>query len=97
MRNEGSGFAANIYGAMPESSGDSDTGKRIFNIRGANPVSLRSTAPSRGRGENVGRFECIYPSFLWKKVPVGRRLGDAERNEKGVSQVDDLRKHPIHR
>ena len=26
-------------------------------------------------GENVGRFECIYPSFLWKEVPVGRRLG----------------------
>ena len=42
---------------------------------GANPVSLRSTAPSRGRGENVGRFECINPSFLWKEVPAGRRLG----------------------
>ena len=42
---------------------------------GANPVSLRSTAPSRGRGENVGRFKCIDPSFLWKEVPVGRRLG----------------------
>ena len=61
---------------------------------GANPVSLRSTAPSRGRGENVGRFECINPSFLWKEVPAGRRLGDAERSEKGASQVDDLRKHP---
>ena len=61
---------------MPESGGDSDTGKCISNIRGgANPVSLRSTAPSRGRGENVGRFECIYPSFLWKAVPAGRRLG----------------------
>ena len=23
----------------------------------------------------MGRFECIYPSFLWKEVPVGRRLG----------------------
>ena len=30
---------------------------------------------SRGRGEKVGRFECIYPSFLWKEVPAGRRLG----------------------
>ena len=30
---------------------------------------------SRGRGENVGRFECIDPSFLWKEVPAGRRLG----------------------
>ena len=46
----------------------SDTG-------GANPVSLRQAVPSRGRGENVGRFECIYPSFLWKEVPAGRRLG----------------------
>ncbi len=51
-------------------------GERISNIRGgANPVSLRQAAPSRGRGENVGRFECIYPSFLWKEVPAGRRLG----------------------
>ena len=49
--------------------------KCIFNIRGANPVSLRSTAPSKGRGENVWRFECIDPSFLWKEVPAGRRLG----------------------
>ena len=42
-------------------------GKRISNIRG-------EPTPSRGRGENVGRFECIYPSFLWKEVPAGRRL-----------------------
>ena len=46
---------------------------------GANPVSLRQAASSRERGENVGRFECIYPSFLWKEVPAGRRLGDASR------------------
>ena len=65
-----------IYmGAMPESGGGAIRGKRISNIRGANPVSLRSTAPSRGRGENVGRFEWIYPAFLWKEVPAGRRLG----------------------
>ena len=85
-----------IYmGAMPESGGGAAIRwKRISNIRGANPVSLRSTAPSRGRGENVGRFECINPSFLWKEVPAGRRLGDAERSEKGASQAGDLRKHP---
>ena len=66
-----------IYmGAMPESGGGAAIRwKRISNIRGANPVSLRSTAPSRGRGENVGHFECINPSFLWKEVPAGRRLG----------------------
>ena len=23
----------------------------------------------------MGRFECINPSFLWKEVPAGRRLG----------------------
>ena len=54
----------------------SDTGETHFqHTGGANPVSLRQAAPSRGRGENVGRFECIYPSFLWKEVPAGRRLG----------------------
>ena len=61
---------------MSESGGDSDTGETHFqHTGGANPVSLRSTAPSRGRGENVGRFKCIDPSFLWKEVPAGRRLG----------------------
>ena len=34
-------------------SRDDDTGgNRIFNKRATNPVSLRSTAPSKGRGEN---------------------------------------------
>ena len=61
---------------MLESGGDSDTGETHFqHTGGANPVSLRSTAPSKGRGENVWRFECIDPSFLWKEVPAGRRLG----------------------
>ena len=62
-------------GRCPKVVGIAIRGKRISNIRGANPVSLRSTAPSRGRGENVGRFKCIDPSFLWKEVPAGRRLG----------------------
>ena len=60
---------------MSESGGDSDTEETHFQHMGANPVSLRQAAPSRGRGENVGRFECIDPSFLWKEVPAGRRLG----------------------
>ena len=61
---------------MPESGGDSDTGETHFqHTGGASPVSLRQAAPSRGRDENVGRFECIYLSFLWKEVPAGRRLG----------------------
>lgn len=31
---------------------DDDTEKPYFNKRASNPVSLRSTAPSKGRGEN---------------------------------------------
>ena len=65
-----------IYmGRCPKVVGIAIRGNAFSTYGGANPVSLRSTAPSRGRGENVGRFECIYPSFLWKEVPVGRRLG----------------------
>ena len=33
-------------------SRDDDTGEPYFNKRAANPVSLLSTAPSKGRGEN---------------------------------------------
>ena len=65
-----------IYiGRCPKVVGQRYEGKRIPTYGGATPVSLRSTAPSRGRGENVGRFECINSSFLWKEVPAGRRLG----------------------
>ena len=65
-----------IYmGRCPKVVGIAIRGNAFSTYGGANPVSLRSTAPSRGRGENVGRFECIYPSFLWKEVPAGRRLG----------------------
>ena len=76
-RLRGAALCADFYkGRCPKVVGIAIRGKRIFqHTGGANPVSLRSTAPSRGRGENVGRFECIYPSFLWKEVPAGRRLG----------------------
>ena len=64
-----------IYmGRCPKVVGIAIRGNAFSTYGGANPVSLRQTAPSRGRGENVGRFECIYPSFLWKEVPAGRRL-----------------------
>lgn len=33
-------------------SRDDDTGKTVFSTSATNPVSLRSTAPSKGRGEN---------------------------------------------
>lgn len=32
-------------------SWDNDTGEPYFNKRASNPASLRSTAPSKGRGE----------------------------------------------
>ena len=39
----------------PRSGGEN----RCTNNRGANPASLRSPAPSKGRGENGGRASCI--------------------------------------
>ena len=38
-----------------------------FPTYGGEPTPSRYArqSPSRGRGENVGRFECIYPSFLY--------------------------------
>ena len=74
MRNEGGGFTANIYGAMPESSGDSDTGKRIFNIRGSQPRLATLDSPFQRKGRECGAFR-VYQSLLWKEVPAGRRLG----------------------
>lgn len=40
-------------------SRDDDTGKPYFNKRAAHPVSLRSTAPSKGRGGMVN--DVPYP------------------------------------
>ena len=72
----------------------SDTGETHFQHTGeANPVSLRQAAPSRGRGENVERFECIDPSFLWKEVPAGRRLGAQSGVNDDVRLSNFLGKH----
>ena len=72
----GATLRVNFYKARcPKVVGIAIWGNAFPTYGGANPVSLRSTAPSRGRGENVGHFECINPSFLWKEVPAGRRLG----------------------
>ena len=100
MRSEGGGCAANIYRAMPESGGGQRYGGNAFpTYGGANPVSLRSTAPSRGRGENVGRFECINPSFLWKEVPAGRRLGaqSGVKKERLKSTIYESTRAPLTR
>ena len=74
-------------------------GNAFPTYEGANPVSLRSTAPSRGRGENVGRFECINPSFLWKEVPAGRRLGaqSGVKKERLKSTIYESTRAPLTR
>ena len=66
---------------------------------GANPVSLRQAAPSRGRGENVGRFECIDTSFLWKEVSAGRRLGaqSGVKKERLKSTIYESTRAPLTR
>ena len=58
----------------------------------ANPASLRSAAPSKGRGSR-GYF--LLP--LEGGAPKGRRLdGESGMKERGrSSQVDDSRKHPL--
>ncbi len=61
MRNEGGSFAAFIphstFSLLPLEGGapkGAEVGSRngIFTREDANPASLRSSAPSRGRGEN---------------------------------------------
>ena len=64
----GGGFAANIYGAMPEG---------LLIVGFPRIVSL----PLKGEGAPKGRIG------HWRH----------EREREGASQIDDLRKHPIHR
>ena len=49
-------------------------GKRISNIRREPTPSRCARQPLPEEG-TVERFACIYPSFLWKEVPAGWRLG----------------------
>ena len=61
----------------------------------ANPASLRSAAPSLGRGS---RGHSLLP--VEGGAPKGRRLDGGKRCEKergNASQVDDIREYPIHR
>ena len=61
----------------------------------ANPASLRSAAPSKGRGL---RGYSLLP--MEGGAPKGRRLdGDSGMKDKwgNASQVDDIREYPIHR
>ena len=58
----------------------------------ANPASLRSAAPSKGRGS---RGRSLLP--MEGGAPKGRRLdGESGMKKRGrSSQVDDSRKHPL--
>ena len=58
----------------------------------ANPASLRSAAPSKGRG-----LVWILPPSSGRRCPEGAEVGWGKRDEKerGSSQVDDSRKHPL--
>ena len=61
----------------------------------ANPASLRSAAPSKGRGS---RGHSLLP--MEGDAPKGRRLdgdGGVKKSEERSSQVRRLREHPIHR
>ena len=58
--------------------------KRISNIRREPTPSRYARQPLPLEGA-AWRFECIYPSFLWKEVPAGRRLA----TQSGVK--DDVR------
>ena len=58
----------------------------------ANPASLRSEAPSKGRGSRV---HSLLP--MEGGAPKGRRLdgGNGMKERGRSSQVDDSRKHPL--
>ena len=57
----------------------------------ANPASLRSAAPSKGRGS---RGHSLLP--MEGGAPKGRRLDGGRGMKKGrSSQVDDSQKHPL--
>ena len=64
-------------------------------VKKANPASLRSAAPSKGRGS---RDHSLLP--MEGGAPKGRRLdGESGMKDKwgNASQVRRLREHPIHR
>ena len=58
----------------------------------ANPASLRSAAPSKGRGSRV---HSLLP--MEGGAPKGRRLDGGKRYEREgeSSKVDDSQKHPL--
>ena len=85
---QGSGFRVQGSGFRVVGSGGGFAAKKE-----ANPASLRSAAPSKGRGS---RGCSLLP--LEGGVPKGR-IGHwrYERERGGSSQVGDIREHPIHR
>ena len=81
------------YNAFPNGEGKEEAASP--QKKKANPASLRSAAPSKGRGS---RGHSLLP--MEGGAPKGRRLdGDSgmKESEERSSQVDDIREHPIHR
>ena len=70
MRNEGGGFAANIYGAMPESSGDSDTGETHFQHTGEPTPSRYARQPLPEEGARMwGVLSVSIPPSFGRRCP----------------------------
>ena len=81
----GGGFAANIYGAMPESGGDSDTGETHFQHTGKPTPSRCARQPLPEEGTRMWGVR-VYRSLL----PLE---GGARRAEIGAQSgvKDDVR------
>ena len=72
MRNEGGGFAANIYGAMPESSGDSDTEETHFQHTGEPTPSRYARQPLPEEGARMwGVLSVSIPPSFGRRCPQG--------------------------
>ena len=93
MRSEGGGFAANIYRAMPESGGGSDTGETHFQHTGEPTPSRYARQPLPEEGARMWGVSSVSIPPLEGGARRAEVRG-AERSEKGASQAGDLRKHP---
>ena len=71
-RNEGGGFAANIYGAMPESGGGSDTGETHFQHTVEPTPSRYARQPLPEEGARMwGVSSVSIPPSFGRRCPQG--------------------------
>ena len=72
MRSEGGGFAANIYRAMPESGGGSDTGETHFQHTGEPTPSRCARQPLPEEGARMwGVSSVSIPPSFGRRCPQG--------------------------